>query len=621
MTLTFLQTVYLPLLIWGSYGMGRRLLGRMRLSSPLEDFIASTGIGLGFYSYAVLLFGLVGILQRWLLTLFFFMSLIFAAKPSVSFLNYFASRRKNVSSDWFNRVCFFLFGLAALVLFLLCFNPELETDAVMYHIATPLAWLQEGAIRPIPYNMHSQFHFLIQMQNLLLLALPGATFTLCKFLEWYYAILLAMGGYVFGKRFIGRRAAAAILCSSFMAFELATVVRGSLIDAGVGFYISLGIYFLTRAIGSGLMSHILLSGIFFGLGFGSKNTGILFFVTACLGYLLLPLVDRRARREAHWRKLLIAGAFMLVVTLPWFIKNAFVTGNPFYPFLSGVFPPRVEFRAVAEGFSNYYMGFRGLKIPLGILENLVHNIPLFIHNVSYIGANVMAVWMSLGVLLLALKFRLLSPVERFFILAGLFSLPLILLTPFARFVIGLYPLSAIIFWAGARRVFAWRSLLTAMLGVFVLGYGWAFIRHNVWTEDAGWAVRFLPGEGRKTKGILKYLSYYYEQPYQNVTGYLRGHLSHDDKVLILVNNRLLISCPVPFLPNPHMHADDMLTLLLRERGEDGTLASLDRWGITHVIAGEEMPAGTAGFLKRHFRHIFMGPDMVLYVRAKGGGAS
>ena|GEM_PF-2297413 len=616
MTFTFLQTFYLPILMWGSYGMGRRMLGRMQLSSPIEDFITSTGIGLGFYSYAVLFFGLVGILQRWFLTLFFFLSLVFAVRPSVSLIDCLASRKKNVGSDWFTRVCIFLFSLAALVLFLLCFNPELETDAVMYHIATPLAWLQDGAIRPIPYNMHSQFHFLIQMQNLLLLALPGATFTLCKFLQWCYAILLAMGGYVFGKRFIGRRAAAGILCSSFMAFEVATVIRGSLIDVGVGFYIALGIYFLARAIGSGLTFHILLSGIFFGLGYSSKNTGILFLGTAGLGYLLLPLVDKRTRFRVHWRKLIIAGACTIIITLPWFIKNTFFTGNPFYPFLSGVFSPRGEFRAVAEGFSNYYMEFRGLKTPLGIFENLVHNIPLFIHNVSYIGANVMAVWMSLGILLLALNFRQLSPVERFFILTGLFSLLLILLTPFARFVIGLYPLSVVIFWTGARRVFVRRSLLTAMLSVFVLGYGWAFLRHNVWTEDSGWAVRFLPSEGRRTKGVLKYLSYYYEQPYENITEYLRERLSHDDRVLILVNNRLLISCPVPFLPNPHMHAEDMLTFLLRERGEDGTLASLDRWGITHVIAGAEMPAEASGFLKRHFMPAYLSQGIVLYIRAK-----
>jgi len=78
----------------------------------------------------------------------------------------------------------------------------------------------------------------------------------------------------------------------------------------------------------------LVSGLFAGMALSVKYTSILGIGAGVLatGFIL--------RRSGAIRAALPAGLAGLPAVLPWVLKNAVFTGNPFYPYLAGLFPGR-----------------------------------------------------------------------------------------------------------------------------------------------------------------------------------------------------------------------------------------------------------------------------------------
>jgi len=610
-----IQVFYLQIFITVFYGLGRRIFRGTVFSDLVEEFIACSGLGAGVYSYVILFLGLAGFLNTWILALLFLISFILSVPVFIGFIKrIYPVQRKGW--DPFSVFSFSLFGIAALLLFLMCFTPGLETDAFMYHISAPWAWLLEGAIRPIPFNMHAQFHFLIQMLNMGLLALPGKTIALFKLLQWYFAILLALVAYLLGRRLGGTRVGEAAMCASLMAQETGIVIKGAFVDVGVGFFVCSGLYFFALGVETRRRRDFLLSGLFFGMGFSSKNTGILFFSAAFLAFAILPLFCKAALWKGRWRYLLLSGVMMLFVTLPWILKNAFFTGNPLYPFCVKWFPTRFDYAIVAQGFSEYYSGFKGFNTPLGMMQHFAGELPLFLHNISYIGANVMAVWMTLGILLLCLKRRNLSQAEVFLVLASLFSIPFMYLTPFGRFVIGLFPLAAVLFCLGLSRIVRSRILLVILLLVFMTGYGRSFITGHVWNSWSGWMIRFSRSRDQDQGGMARGLDTPAEA---EIIPYLRSHPDPGHKVLICVNDPFLVLCPVPFLPNPHMHSMNLIKLLLERENPAAVAGRLDAWGISRLVISENEGGETGGFVAAYFHPLVRTGRMVLYEKAVKAG--
>ena len=610
-----LQILYLVILVTGAYGTGRRVWRRVDFDYPLDEFIASSGLGLAIYSFIILFIGLLGILKPWLILLLLLTGFLTGLSPLVGFVSRLRSGEEK-RSDLFTRLGLFLFGIAALLLFLLCFRPELETDAFMYHIGAPRQWLLDGAIRPIPYHMHSQFHFLIQMLNLLILGLPGATIHLCKLMQWYYGILFAGAAFAFGRRFWGKRIGVTLMCASFFAAEVGHVVRGGMIDLAVAFYVIMAVYFLIQAVGSKRLLHHIQAGLFFGFAFSAKNTGVLFFIAAYAAFFLLPVLDKRASWEKRWRYPLAAGAIMILVTLPWILKNAFFTGNPFYPFANDWFPTNPDYADMARGFSYYYSGFGGYNTPIGMVTHLGDKLPLFIRNIFYMGAPVIAMWSILGILLLIMRFSAATPRERCLMLLGIFILPMILLTPFDRFILGLYPVAFAVFWAGFRRVVRSAIILNLCLLLFIFGYARSFVRKHIYTPKYGWEVTLVTDDWEARHGRWKSLYQFYLPSDRDILACLHNLDPENSRVLICYNSRLLVECPVPYIGNPHMHTSNMIRMLLERMGPEAALQQLDSMGVTHVIVKRREMWEIKDFLERHYRRVQCNRVICLFERRR-----
>jgi hypothetical protein len=105
---------------------------------------------------------------------------------------------------------------------------------------------------------------------------------------------------------------------------------------------------------------LLLGAVALGLSVGTKYTSLHF--AACVTILLVPLLLAvQPRRPA-----LVSLAWFCItaglVASPWYLRNLFVTGNPFFPFLADIFTAHAPLHAERQAvFRDVFYGFAGFS--------------------------------------------------------------------------------------------------------------------------------------------------------------------------------------------------------------------------------------------------------------------
>jgi len=207
-------------------------------------------------------------------------------------------------------------------------------DAMSYHLQLPREWLALGAIVPLDHNVYSHMPSFMEGAYYHLAVLRGDGIESVYAAQMLHALLAGMTALLAGR--LGMRlaglgggliAALAVLGTPWV------IVTGTLgyNEMAMTLMLITGLLILE---GEGIDGpcKAALIGMACGAAVGSKLTAIGF---VALPLLLLPLWKRPARQ---WpAALAIAGAFGTIVLAPWLIANALDTGNPFFPFLTGLF--------------------------------------------------------------------------------------------------------------------------------------------------------------------------------------------------------------------------------------------------------------------------------------------
>jgi hypothetical protein len=209
--------------------------------------------------------------------------------------------------------------------------PPLKFDALVYHLALPERYLELGRVIPAPEIMFWGMPQVAELLYTWAIALAGQETAAA--LGWLAGTLALTGlAGLLGPHF-GARAAwvavAVLLCGNSLSAALAWgYVDWWTVLFGVSFLAALARW---RGSPAGLSREraLSLAGLYAGLALGTKySAGVLI-----LGGLAVILWDRR---ESGLHTILAAGLrFSLpavLVSLPWWIRNALATGNPFYPF-------------------------------------------------------------------------------------------------------------------------------------------------------------------------------------------------------------------------------------------------------------------------------------------------
>ncbi len=234
-------------------------------------------------------------------------------------------------------------------------TPAVESDELRYHLAAPQAWLESGKIEYLPHQAFSNFPFLVEMLYTVAMALQGtegAKLIHLSFLE-SSAILVALLTYLMIRltfsNLNGTRAEAARSISAFAACAFAAIPCALILgcwafnDLAVVAYFLAVFYLGTLMLVRHHFPPAWLLGMMVAGALGTKYTMSPLMVAMLALLLVLSTLKRKTSAPEGGNKFRPASFFLRISLIavafgsPWFIKNIFWTGNPFYPLGYGVF--------------------------------------------------------------------------------------------------------------------------------------------------------------------------------------------------------------------------------------------------------------------------------------------
>jgi len=226
-------------------------------------------------------------------------------------------------------------SLMALVTLAVALLPPSDWDGLFYHLTGPKLYLQSGHIHGGIDIPHLSFPSLMEMLYAWALLLRGDV--TAKLLHTLFGFLLTGLVYLTARRFLGRKTAWPAV-TIFASMPMVSTLAGwAYNDLALAFFQLACLYAFVNSQFSILNSQfvtrrwLVLSGVFAGLAMGLKYTG--FVTPLVIGGLILW---RTCRNSSLKRGSLDFGIFslsILLVALPWYVKNLALTGNPVYPFL------------------------------------------------------------------------------------------------------------------------------------------------------------------------------------------------------------------------------------------------------------------------------------------------
>ena len=323
-----------------SFGLGRIIFRRCfrERPSPLFCFVLSAAIGYGILAYLGLLLASVGFcrpIQLRILSLLLFTALL---------ITEYRSWRMPVLSEKFYCCRFFsslspgngllLAGIIfpIVIAFVMAFVPEIFYDALVYHLGVPNAFLQNGGMTDLPV-IYSHLPLTIQMIYMWGLALSGDIAT--KLTHVVFLVLIALSLTEYGKHLGSTTAGllAALMFCAIPTVQLNVWTSGNDVAICLFSLLAVRCYSAYRDQGPDHIAWLAFSALFSGLAVSSKYT--LGLIPLFLGAHLLHALFRDGSPPAKKiKKAALFFGLVLAVFLPWGLKNAVQTGNPFYPVLS-----------------------------------------------------------------------------------------------------------------------------------------------------------------------------------------------------------------------------------------------------------------------------------------------
>ncbi len=235
----------------------------------------------------------------------------------------------------------FLFLCATLVLFIcmevfLNLTPPISRDALIHHLAIPKLWLRHGGLYETPWADYSYYPMYINLLYLACLYLKNDIAP--KFI--HLAFGLCTGGliYIYLKEKYDRNwglLGAIIFLTTPIVVWLST---SAYIDLGMTFFTTGSILAFVKWRDSEYKSFtwLLISSVCMGVALGSKYNSLIaaMFMNLILMYSYVRDTNRQMGAVKHGIIFFLVATF---VASPWYVKNYFQTGNPFYPLFYSFF--------------------------------------------------------------------------------------------------------------------------------------------------------------------------------------------------------------------------------------------------------------------------------------------
>ncbi|MCH8830606.1 MAG: glycosyltransferase family 39 protein, partial [Planctomycetes bacterium] len=348
-----------------AWAVGSLLLRAIRplgIRNGVERTVIALALGLASLSLITLGFGLIGLLQRDVLSAV--LSAAFAAECMLRFLDRRGKRttaqnvndpapsppdsralRPSTADPRLKVACAIVMFPFLLAMLLGAMLPSVDFDVKEYHLQGPKEFYQNGRISFLPHNVYTSFPFLTEMLSLLGMVLRADWFSGAlagKAVLMSFAPLTAMALFAAGRRWFGETAgwlAATIYLTTPWIYRISIIAYA---EGGLTFYLFLTLLTVGIAVensrGQNGRRLFLIGGFLAGSAMACKYTGVLQVVfpigVAVFSHALL----RRGTDELRADRLRKSLGFLAVFTVgtclavgPWLLKNLAQTGNPVYP--------------------------------------------------------------------------------------------------------------------------------------------------------------------------------------------------------------------------------------------------------------------------------------------------
>ncbi|UCE55998.1 MAG: glycosyltransferase family 39 protein [Desulfobacterales bacterium] len=265
---------------------------------------------------------------------------------------------KAIRKNWLSIFIGGLLGAVVLSDLILAAVPPVSRDALTHHLAVPKLYLKYGSMFEIPTVVFS--YYPMNLDLLYLIPLYFGNDIIPKYIHFAFALLTAWFIYVFVKDRIGKPLYG--LLGVLLFLSLPIIIKLSItvyVDLGLVFFSAASLLYVLKWAAKGYqIRHLLLAGVFCGLGLGTKYNGLisLFLIALFIPVLYLrgnlqpdyaigglsieTLRKKNASVVISYRALRAAVVFIsvsLVVFSPWMIRNYIWTRNPIYPLYQTVF--------------------------------------------------------------------------------------------------------------------------------------------------------------------------------------------------------------------------------------------------------------------------------------------
>lgn len=322
----------------------------------------ATALGLGIAGHAVLAFGLLGLLRPWVLAAGLGLVTVGLRKELLTGVTRTARALRRLPWDVpetaKDRLEPALWSLLA-AWFCLCLiqasAPEIQYDALNYHLNLPRLWIEAGSVFSTPSIIQSYYYLGAEASFTLAMLLGGQA--AAKLLSFAIAVLTCVALYSIARWLCGRRVAM-LAVSLFAACPLALwQASTTYVDMFLTCYCLLALGAVVRWLESRDRRWVAIAGLLAGFAVSIKLTAAIFLAPLGLVVAVAAILSPGVRPLRRLQPPLLFATGTVLSGFPWPLLRFLQTRSPIFPFFNGLFrSPLAPATSSMAMFSSFGVG-------------------------------------------------------------------------------------------------------------------------------------------------------------------------------------------------------------------------------------------------------------------------
>ena len=497
------------------------------------------------------------------------------------------------TNPYFHKFNISVLAFLILLALILALAPPVKTDALVYHLAIPKAYLENHGIVNLPNSMYSFFPLLFEMVFLFAMTFGMESIPALCGLGMAFLLLAGLG--IYFHQYISRRLAWFVPVLFFSTPTFLEISASAYIDLALAGFMFFTFYAWDRWRETRLPFWFFYMTLFAGAAWATKLTGLIVIPLVVLGIALEGRKDNSPVRVL--KRIGIFAGIVFLFMAPWWLRNYHYSGNPFLPllmqFLGGEDRVNWDFTRAMQ-FNDYVKLFgmgRGMLDLLLLPYNLTfHAQP---HTLKFDGQIGLVYFMLIPALIAGLwkprPSRWLALSVCFAVLTGFWFVYF----QYVRFIAPAFTVLTLLCVAGLEKITRPRSgndstppLWTRLvLGVVCCGVLFnVYLILDVWNKKG--PMNYVAGEETRDQYLTRNIPRY--PIYQAM-----NRLDPESKVLWVFMRNFGYLAERPFHSDSVFEAHTMQTLLARDASPAGLRRQLQSLGITHLMLDRNYVFGRA----------------------------